>query len=774
MEKLKNRLVVIGLNKNMPMIKNILCHCAFFIMNILFGGISFAGGISPFATGFTAGAISRYMISSAAGAAVGYAFFFGLFDSLRFIAAITLIALVRLTIEERIKTSSLLFPVLLSASASFISSLAVFFAVGGDSTFIILCLSEALISGAFACFSRRVFAINALRKKGAYFAPTDTIATVFFGSILLLSVERFQIAGFSPARIAAYFIIMLFALCGREAASSIAGICSAVALGFDSSHPQLMLTYILTGLVSGLTGIYGKIPVALSLVATGTIALILKGDSATALTAITEIILSGFAFVFIPEKLLIKITEPLLPLSKDSFNEEKGRTLHFILKRSAKAVKDISASVSAVSELLQKTDKPSKDSVTEYVKEDICKGCAKYEFCWTKCRELTQKSFNRANDHLFTNERLISEELPERFAVICRMPDKITESFNRAYFEYLARLVTRQEVFDAKKAAARQFYSLGKILDDAAENLSRLPDSDPSAAMSLMPVFKDMGFQVAGISSYTESNGKSLLQVYCTHIPPMPDQDELLENIFEATGKLYLRPVADEYSKEGTVLSFCEEGRFSVEYNSFSHTGAGEAFCGDTCQCFFDGTGSFYAVLSDGMGSGSRAAVDSVMTCSLMSRLMRAGFSPESALDAVNCALLVKSGDETLSTLDILRIDLNTGEAVFYKAGASFSVIKKGEKTLIAEKSSMPLGILGDTAFETSRLSLSDGDIIFILSDGAAVIPHITFKELLNESKGCGTKKLAQEVVSKALGMSPSGKHDDITVICIRLTENRD
>lgn len=770
MEKLKKRLQVLKAD-NITAAKNILLQTAVLIMTFLFGGISFAGGISPFGTGFTAGVTNTYLITAAIGAAAGHAVFFGLFDSLRFVAAICLILLLRLGFEERITKHKMLFSVFIAMITSFVSSLAVFVAIGGESTYLILCFSEALISGAFSCFSVRISQSAALRKKGAYFAHTDIISTVFFGCILLLSLERLSIFGFSPARFAAFFIIMLFALCGKEAASSITGICCAVTLGFNEQHPQLMLSYILTGLISGLTGVYGKIPVALSLVLASLISLILKGIPETALISMGEAALAGVIFVFIPEKILFSMVNMILPLSRDTFSEEKGRTLRFILKRSAKAVKDISSTVCAVSEVLHKTDKPSKEDIPANVREDICKGCTKYDFCWNKCTELTQKAFDKANKTLFENEKLIAEDLPDRLTIVCRMPDKIAESFTKGYYEYLAKLVAAGEIFNAKLSAAKQFYSLGSILDDASQNLCTLPDSDPAQSLSLMPVFKEMGFSIAGISAYTGLNGKSTLQVYCNHVPVLRDTDILLENIYEATGKYYQPPVADEYSKDGTVLSFCEECRFTAEYNISSHTGAGETFCGDTARCFFDGTGNFYAVLSDGMGTGSRAAIDSVMTCSLMSRLMRAGFSPECALEAVNCALLVKSGNETLSTLDILKIELETGNVTFYKAGASFSVIKKSEKTLVVEKSSMPLGILGETAFEKSETMLSGGDIIFIISDGAAVIEHITFKEIIQNNKNADPKALSDIIVQRALELSPSGKHDDITVICIKLKE---
>lgn len=53
------------------------------------------------------------------------------------------------------------------------------------------------------------------------------------------------------------------------------------------------------------------------------------------------------------------------------------------------------------------------------------------------------------------------------------------------------------------------------------------------------------------------------------------------------------------------------------------------------------------------MGSGTAAAVDSNMTVSLIVKLIEAGVDYTAALKIVNSALLVKSGEESLSTVDI-------------------------------------------------------------------------------------------------------------------------
>ena len=92
-------------------------------------------------------------------------------------------------------------------------------------------------------------------------------------------------------------------------------------------------------------------------------------------------------------------------------------------------------------------------------------------------------------------------------------------------------------------------------------------------------------------------------------------------------------------------LRFCEQAEFTAEFAASQHTCQGCRLCGDACQSFTDRRSVAHIVLSDGMGSGTAAAVDANMTVSLITKLIDAGVSYTAALKIVNSALLVKSGE---------------------------------------------------------------------------------------------------------------------------------
>ena len=112
------------------------------------------------------------------------------------------------------------------------------------------------------------------------------------------------------------------------------------------------------------------------------------------------------------------------------------------------------------------------------------------------------------------------------------------------------------------------------------------------------------------------------------------------------------------------------------------HAANGASLCGDCAEAFTDGSGRYISVLSDGMGTGGRAAVDGTMTAGMAQSLLKAGIGFESTLKMINSAMLAKGGEESLATLDVACIDLVTGHVTQRKAGAAGTVLRRRKKSI--------------------------------------------------------------------------------------------
>lgn len=86
----------------------------------------------------------------------------------------------------------------------------------------------------------------------------------------------------------------------------------------------------------------------------------------------------------------------------------------------------------------------------------------------------------------------------------------------------------------------------------------------------------------------------------------------------------------------------------------------------------------------------------------------------------INSALALKADQESFSTVDILEIDMVTGESEFLKIGSAQSFIKRKKEIGVISSKSLPVGILENIEAEPVRCKLETGDIIVMVSDGVS------------------------------------------------------
>ena len=165
------------------------------------------------------------------------------------------------------------------------------------------------------------------------------------------------------------------------------------------------------------------------------------------------------------------------------------------------------------------------------------------------------------------------------------------------------------------------------------------------------------------------------------------------------------------------------------------------------------------------MGTGGRAAVDGAMASGLMARLLKAGFGYDCSLKIINSAMLFKSSDESLATMDIASIDLFTGNTELYKAGAAPTLVRRNGKSGRAESTSLPIGILKDVSFDRAGIRLRANDILLMVSDGVTFDGTEWIRQELENWHDGGAQDLAEHICDCARRRQTAGKPDDITVI---------
>ncbi|HEX6972373.1 MAG TPA: SpoIIE family protein phosphatase, partial [Limnochordia bacterium] len=140
---------------------------------------------------------------------------------------------------------------------------------------------------------------------------------------------------------------------------------------------------------------------------------------------------------------------------------------------------------------------------------------------------------------------------------------------------------------------------------------------------------------------------------------------------------------------------------------------------GDASACFDLRDGRSVLLLSDGMGQGAPAALESQAAVALLRRLLEVGFEAAFAISVVNSILLVRATTEQFATIDVVVIDRYSGESTFYKIGSPPSFIRRGSHVDILRARSLPAGILTRIEVAAERRYLRHDDLIVLMTDGA-------------------------------------------------------
>ena len=394
--------------------------------------VKFESSVSPFACAFASGAPGALLLPSVLGGALGALAFQSPMNALKDAGALTLIYVLRSAHDRLYKgdRTMLVYPLICFISL-FACGGAVLFAVGFSGTALLVTVCEALAAGACACFFHRVFLLLPARTQPVGSSAGDAAALLVSGGALLLAFDGLRIGAVSPARCAAYLLLLVLSFSAGESAGAAAGIVAGVLLGY--AEGAVFLAYLLpaAGLLCGILSGYGRLLCAGAFTVAAAVFILLKGAPDAAFTWMLEAAGAAVAFALIPRRAMDRIASFLRPLSRERLAGETRAMLKLRLRGEAKAVRDVADSVRAVCRLQNVPRPPSPDDAAGRVRAALCEACDRRVICWEHHAESTQKSFVSAFETLSGEGALSARTLPEPLGSACRSPEALAAVFTR-------------------------------------------------------------------------------------------------------------------------------------------------------------------------------------------------------------------------------------------------------------------------------------------------------------------------------------------------------
>lgn len=436
-------------------------------------------------------------------------------------------------------------------------------------------------------------------------------------------------------------------------------------------------------------------------------------DGAAVLSFLGSAVLGEAAFLILPQKLL-----SALPGQIDAAQGQRPQVAGAVsqLESVANALTGIADTVNQVYETMPRRSE-SYNWVIDYVAEDLCRQCGNREHCWVEDYSTTIDGFYRMKPILEQQGRAVLEQLPGQFCR-CIHPSELCSCSSRGYALYRGRRESRVKAGAMRAALTEQYSAMAQALSQMAAQLGQSITSDVGKTERLEQLFSSVGLDPFECRAGFDNTGRLRANVTVSRTT---FSEEELQEITEEAQRILHREIGlprVDHCRAVSTITFTEKPVYFPRFGLASRP-AQEGACGDAVEQFCDCFGNAHLLLCDGMGVGRPAAIDGTLAATLAARLLKSGFCAESAARLVNVALSLKSDEESGATMDLVSVDLYTGRARLFKAGACPTFVIKGGKAQAMDGSSLPVGILEQVVGQQDSITLSDGEWVVLVSDGA-------------------------------------------------------
>ncbi len=756
--------------KFLDILPNILADSIIWAMISFFGGFISTqamvfGNYAPFTIAFAASVPKKGLWAAVIGGLIGYMLPSPVYMPFRYMAALLALGAIRWALSEVKKVNTnILYAPIVSFLPLISTGLTMVLINNSMPNLAAMYLAESLMAaGASFFFSRTIYLLYNKKMRGM-FDTTDLACISVSLSVLILSFNNFDIFGVSIGRMLMVLVILLCAGNGGIAGGAVSGVSIGAIVGLSSvGLSYLSGAYGLGGLMAGIFASVGKASSIVAFIVAHGIAGLSLGNEQSLLTSAIEVAIASIGYMFIPKS---KFLSNMFSLKKESLSGAAIKNNILLrLKHASNALSDVSGNVNEISEKLAKSSKANIGQVYNKSASEICAGCSMRAVCWKKDRQATIIAFSSLTPVLKGKGKVKTDDFKPYLKERCGRIGEMRESVNKFYKNYMNKQAAEIRAAQVRDIAEEQFKITSAMLEDLAKEFSLYRNFDEEASQRISAVFKNYDIYPIDVCCRTDNHGRMTVEAELTKAQLNGlNKTRLTREISKACGRVFALPCISN-TEERCKIQMCQKPLLDVKVG-IAQESAGN-FCGDSVVGFYDGQGRYIALVSDGMGTGGMAAVDGTMACSITEILLKAGIGYETVLRLVNSALMSKSEEETLATMDIAAFDLFSGKCEFRKAGATGSVIRKGKYAQYVERDSLPVGIMKEVEFAVFSDSFKKGDIIVLMSDGVTVCGHDWVCETVEGYSDNDPEKLAKDIVGQAKKSRNDGRRDDISALVI-------
>ena len=599
-------------------------------------------------------------------------------------------------------------------------------------------------------------------------------------------------------------VVLIVAFAGGTGMGATAGALVGILPGLAfTAMPALVGAYSFAGLLAGFCRGFGKTGAALGFVI-GNIILCVYMSGYDRLTGVLfETGLAVLLFLLVPGRFMMRYadrnepdsikpeTEKNAPLRNNRFKEILACRVQGMAEVFGELSKSFEQSALAGTPLCE--DKSLQDLLNEIV-DRVCRDCPLQRVCWEKDFYRTHQCLLDILAKVDTGADSATEVLPEFLRSRCTRTKELVLTAFCLYELYSAKKSWAGRFGKSRNIISEQLKSVSSIMDKLSQELQVSSELSGRHDLDLLTGLKEKGMEIYDIYTAGHPNGHLEISI---SMPSCRGQISCRYKVAPALTELLGQPYSvvgmNCFSREEVSTNQCCDGGECVSGCSFklypslmyrlevgvARAGKGGSdICGDSYSVVYLNRGKVALILSDGMGSGETAELESSTTIRLLEKLLQSGLEREPAIRTVNSFMLMRSPEDSFATIDLVIVDLCNGSSEFVKIGAPAGYLLRGKRVAPIASSALPIGIIDDIEITTVTKTLLNQDMLVLVTDGVTDACRASASEeeeewllkVLPDTKNLPPQEVAEFIMKLAQTCCEKEEsQDDMTVMVVRI-----
>ena len=575
------------------------------------------------------------------------------------------------------------------------------------------------------------------------------------------------VLGISLRNILCILIILIFSYrTGAGNGAAIGVIVGTVISISSNSSPLMVSSYAFCGILSGILRKMGKVGSCMGVLMGNAVLTFYTNGSTEVLIYLYEIIVAIILFMIIPNK-VTDIVVNKFNKALETRGDKKGYSIRIKeitvekLNKFSKAFGEMAKTFDEISETRSITEKHDITAIFDRVADRVCKDCSLCSHCWEQNFCNTYQILFKIVEKLDCKGWIDQQDIPQYFLDRCERIDDFVKAVNYTYELFKVDMVWRSRISESRGLVSQQMRSMSTIISNLAVELNTNIIFKEDIENNILLELTKKGLRNVEAVVYENKNGNYEISLSykgcggkrsCIGCVEKVVSDVIGYKMVKNGSDCGLNPKTDMCS-----IKLVKEETFKV-ITGVARVAKDEKYVsGDNYTFLNSGDGKYIAALSDGMGTGHKACLQSKATVNLIEQFMESGFDKDTTVKLINSILVLKSNDESFATIDISVVDLYDGEVEFVKVGAAPTFIKRADYVETIRAASLPAGILSNVELELIHKNVNNGEYIVMVSDGivdsfkSSDDSIIEVQNVISQMTSKNPQKIADDLLEEAL-----------------------